>query len=241
LPSIDLSTDLKGSVMASTESRLADGLWLAAHDTPTGKSRLGDRPLAIGLSSALLGELLFTGNITVAIGKIFPQFINAPDDSALASVVHQLKNEYRTRWPRISDSNPLDGLELREWIKYLAVDNYAHDLVTDRMSSSGAIRLKQHKRLFGGVTSRYVPANSVMSGTPASHVVTELGRRTVLDQASLTLAGLFLATGLDQQILASQPVGTRLELGRQLMVLHPMLRELLRVAEQLVGDAAMLR
>lgn len=220
--------------------RLADDLWLAAHDTPNGKSQLADRPLGIGLGGAILGELLFTGNIIVDSGNVLVRFAQAPDDPALAPAVRQLEDEDRRRRQRPA-AGQQGEMKLREWIQYLAVDNRGQELVTHRLSLAGVIRREQRKSLFGGVTTRFTPVDSIISGAPVSRINVELGRRIALDQVRLTLAGLFLATGLHEQVFATQTPDDRTELGRQLRTLHPMLRELLRATEQVVGEAAMLR
>nr|WP_296067055.1 GPP34 family phosphoprotein [uncultured Actinoplanes sp.] len=223
------------------QSKLADDLWLAAHDTPRRKSQLADRPLSLGLGAALLGELLLAGSIAIDGGAIFLRFAAAPDDPALAPVVNQMKGEDHSRRRQLPGAHEQSGLKLREWIQYLAVDNRAHDLVTNRMSRAGLIHREDRRSLFGGVTVRYTPRDSIISGAPVSRVNVALERRHELDQSQLALAGLFLATGLHQQVFANQTPDDRAELGRQLKTLHPMLRELLRAAEQVVGEAVMLR
>ena len=67
------------------------------------------------------------------------------------------------------------------------------------------------------------------------------GQAPRLDEHSLVLAGLMLATGLHQDALAGLSSGERTVLGGQLRKLHPMVRELLRCAEQIVGEAVMTR
>jgi Golgi phosphoprotein 3 GPP34 len=214
------------------EVKLADGLWLAAHDSPRRKSQLGERPLNLGLGGALLGELLLGGSIAVEGGRIYPQRVAYPDDPALAAVATEI---YRDNTGRIG------GLILRDWIRYLATDSRAADLVTNRLSLAGVIRREEHKSLFGGVKVRYQPRDSVVSGAPVASVNLALSRGHELDQTRLTLAGLFLATGLHQQAFATQTPDERALLGHQLKGLHPALRELLRAVEQVVGEAVMLR
>jgi hypothetical protein len=76
---------------------------------------------------------------------------------------------------------------------------------------------------------------------PASKIITGLQRGERLDLQTLVLAGLFLATGLHQQALESLTPGDRADLAGQLKGMNPMLRELLRAAEQIVGEAVMIR
>ncbi len=110
-----------------------------------------------------------------------------------------------------------------------------------RRNMRGSITLEQRRKLFGGVTSRFVPRDSYVSGVPANRIIITLQRRGKLDQRELTLAGLFLATGLHQQTLESLTSDERADLAGQLRSLDPMIRELLRAAEQIVGEAVMTR
>jgi hypothetical protein len=52
--------------------RVADGLWLVAHDPTWGRPRVGRRVLGIGLAAALLGELVVGGFALVAAGRVEP-------------------------------------------------------------------------------------------------------------------------------------------------------------------------
>jgi hypothetical protein len=212
--------------------KLADGLWLAAHDSPRRKSQLAERPLNLGLGGALLGELLLSGSIAVEGFRIYPQRVARSSDPALAPIVTEI---YSAGSARGSE------LVLRDWIRYLASDSRAADLVTNRLSLDGVIRREEHRSLFGAVKVRYQPRDSVISGAPISSINLALSRGHELNQTRLTLAGLFLATGLHQQVFAAQTPDERALLGHQLRGLHPMLRELLRAVEQMVGEAIMLR
>jgi hypothetical protein len=214
------------------ELKLADGLWLAAHDSPRRKSQLAERPLNSGLGGALLGELLFRGSIGVEAGRVYPRWLAVPEDPALAPIVTQIYS---------LGSERKSGLMLRDWIRYLAEDSRAADLVTNRLSLAGVISRETHKSLFGRVSVRYQPRDSVVSGAPVTRVTMALSRREELGQTQLTLAGLFLATGLHQQVFANQTPDERALLGHQLRHLHHMLRALLRAVEQVVGEAVMLR
>ena len=57
-------------VMRETD-RVADSLYLVAHDPATGRGWLGPRKLGLGLAAAVLGELLLTGMVELVDGTIW--------------------------------------------------------------------------------------------------------------------------------------------------------------------------
>ena len=220
---------------------LTDCFWLAAHDTGSGKSCLASGPLGIGLATGLLAELLYTGIVSIQDEQLYLQFSPPPTDVALASVARLLADEERMLRSRPNELHQQIGLNLREWIRFLAIENRAADLVTMRLTQSGSITVEHRRKLLGGATSRFVPRDTYVSGVPANRVLTSLERQETLDAKSLVLAGLLLATGLHQEALNTLSSDGRAELARQLRALHPMPRELLRCAEQLVGETVMNR
>ena len=58
------------NVMRETE-RVADSLYLIAHDPATGRARLGPRQLGLGLAAALLGELVLGGLVELVDGAVW--------------------------------------------------------------------------------------------------------------------------------------------------------------------------
>lgn len=220
---------------------LADDFWLSAHDTVNGKPRMATRPLDIGLSTALLVELLFTGYISVEDGLMHPRFGTPPDDPALQPIARLIDEEDRAQRRQAGVTHRQVGLDVLEWIKYLSIDGRAADLVTDRLSRQGLVILEQRRKMFGGQAQRFVPRDSYASGSPAVRVVTGVQRREVLDQRTLAFAGLLLATGLHQHAFETLTSGDRARLAEQLRSMHPMLRELLRQGERVVGEGVMNR
>jgi hypothetical protein len=144
--------------------------------------------------------------------------------------------------PPVSEENRhrLRGHELGTWMSYLAYEQRAERRVVDRLARAGLVRQEERRRVFGGMTVRYVPCDSVVSGTPANAITAALKRGRELSLSGLFLAGLFLATGLHHHALAElTPVERSLLadlLGRGLDVMS---RELLRAADAAVGEAAM--
>jgi hypothetical protein len=298
-------------VMSSAgPSRLTNELWLAAHDSTTGRTWVGARPLAVGLATGLLAELVHDGFLKLQNGTLFRTSETPPDDPALGPLLVKMQAEERSRLPPPSpvrtgvpegrghsaplrDTNAPDwspsretldwpssvsnaqdrpssarhlrdwpppaqgwsspphavpeqtrhstrGHELSTWMSYLADEQRAEMRVIDRLARAGLVRQEQHRRVFGGITVRYVPYDSVVSGNPANTITSAIVRGRHLPCSQLFLAGLFLATGLHHHALATLTPSERSELAGQLgRHLDEPSRELLRAADTAVGEAAM--
>ena len=79
--------------------RLTDDLWLAAHDSVSGRPQIGDWPLGVGLATGLLAELIHTGFVELRHGELFRTTAEAPDDVALRPLMIQMEIEERS-WSR---------------------------------------------------------------------------------------------------------------------------------------------
>ena len=64
--------------------RVADDLWLLAHNDVTGKPYIQPRPLGLGLAGALLAELILAGALVVAGDQIAVTARHRPPGDALA-------------------------------------------------------------------------------------------------------------------------------------------------------------
>jgi Golgi phosphoprotein 3 GPP34 len=224
--------------------RLTDDLWLAAHDSVNGKPKIGQWPLAVGLATGLLAELVYHRRLELRDGELFrDSALEAPDDPALLPVLAGMANEERS-WPTApvaaagpppmgrwgsrapqddwpARAHPADrhrqrGHDLDEWISYLAYEDRAERRVIERLSRTGLIRQEERRRLFGGITVRYRPNDSFVAGTPANAITSTLQSGRQLSWSGLFLAGLFLATGLHHHALATLSAAERSLLTQQL-------------------------
>jgi hypothetical protein len=101
---------------------------------------------------------------------------------------------------------------------------------------------RQEKRGLLGTKVFFVPADAMIAGWPATRVRTDLSRGDMLDVPDLVLAGLFLATGLDQHVFVTLDTRGRDHLFDQLRRRLPaMLQDLVGHAEAAVGEAVMAR
>ncbi|WP_250008474.1 GPP34 family phosphoprotein [Actinoplanes sp. M2I2] len=212
---------------ASAQLPLADDLFLTAHDTVKGKCLLSPATLGLGMASALIGELVLWRRVDIVDGKIQIIDDRPTGDPAATAVLDQLLREGHHR-------------AVRDWISFLAT-GVATDLVERRLARSALVQRQEKRGLFGAKVS-FVPSDSMIAGWPATRIRTFIGRGELLDIPDLVLAGLILATGLDQHVFVTLEARGRGQLFDQLKRRLPaMLLELVGQAEAAVGDAVMAR
>ena len=206
---------------------LADDLFLTAHDSVKGKCLLSPATLGLGLAAGLIGELVLWRRLDLIDAKIEIIDDRPTGDPAATAVLDQLLREGHHR-------------AVRDWISFLAT-GIAIDLVERRLSRAGLVQRQEKRGLFGTKVS-FTPADSMIAGWPATRIRTFVGRGEMLDIPDLVLAGLILATGLDQHVLVTLDARGRGLLFDQLKRRLPaMLQELVGQAEAAVGDAVMAR
>jgi hypothetical protein len=214
-------------VTASAQLPLADDLFLTAHDSVKGKCLLSPATLGLGMASALIGELVLWRRVDVVDGKIQIIDDRPTGDPAATAVLDQLLREGHHR-------------AVRDWISFLAT-GVATDLVERRLARSALVQRQEKRGLFGSKVS-FVPSDTMIAGWPATRIRTFIGRGELLDIPDLVLAGLILATGLDQHVFLTLDARGRGQLFDQLKRRLPaMLLELISQSEAAVGDAVMAR
>lgn len=212
---------------SSPQLPLADDLFLTAHDTVKGKCLLSPATLGLGLAGALIAELVLWRRIDVLDGKITIIDDRQTGDPATSAVLDQVLREGHHR-------------VVRDWISFLAT-GIATDLVERRLARSGLVQ-RQEKRGLLGTKVSFVPTDSMTAGWPATRIRTFVTRGELLDVADLSLAGLILATGLDQHVFVTMEARDRAQLFDQIRRRLPMmLQELVGHTEAAVGDAVMAR
>ncbi|WP_436519835.1 GOLPH3/VPS74 family protein [Actinoplanes sp. HUAS TT8] len=205
----------------------ADDLYLTAHDTIRGKSLLSPATLGLGLGAALLGELMLWRRIDLVETELIVIDERPTGDAATTALLEQIRREAGQHG-------------VRNWISYLST-GIATDLVERRLARGGLVKREEKRGLFGTKIAM-VPADSMTAGWPATRIRTKVSRDEQLDVADLLLAGLILATGLDQHVLATLNARDRARLFDQFRRLFPaMLQQLVAHAEAAVGDAVMAR
>lgn len=200
--------------------RIADDLWLLAHDDETGRPFLQPRALGVGLGGALLAELMFTGAIRIRSGRIESTGQELPDDHIGREVLSVLMAE--------GDWRPV-----RDWLAFLA--GTAGQDVASRLDWAGYLTPARSRWPRRAV--RWVPADPDCAFAPLIRV------RAVLDPArpatvsDTVLAGLAMACGLGSRVLPYGPPGARQNLDATLRHLHGGLRELIAQTQSAVDSA----
>lgn len=195
---------------------LADELFLITHDLQTGKARLADPALGIGLSAATLAELVFSGSLIISEGHLGLGGYPPPAERLSEALLDQARNELAQQ-----------DVTVRGWLA--SHRRIVLDLVADRMVRAGELRREQHKRL-GRTTRRFYPTKPTEAFIRVQRLSSYLRTRIEISAGDAVLAGL---------VTVMAPGGHLLELDesereylRQLTPLLPLpLRELLSLTE----------
>jgi hypothetical protein len=203
---------------------LADDLFLLAHDGQTGKPRLHPRVTGIGLAGALLVELTMLGRTDVRGGTLVVADDRRPADPLLASVLGRVLAEREAH-------------QVGAWLSFLAPG--AADEVARRAAGNGLlVRVAQRGLRWG---TRWAPADRSTAAWPAVRLRTLLTRTEPMGVGDAALAGLALACGLIQQMLADLPAQGRQYLEYVVSALAVPLRELVVETETAAGNAVLTR
>lgn len=207
---------------APIELLLADDFFLAAHDDVTGKMRLTDRGVGIGLAGALLAELVLFRKITLQRAHVLV-IDRRPVPDALAHLV--LEDVLGEPEPRA----------VRDWLRYLGRN--AYELVGQRMVREGLVRLAETRRFRRPAGFRPVDLNA--AAWPMVRLAQKLGRREQLMLPDIVLAGLIGATGLDRYLRA-EAITEIIDYRSHLVSGLPApLRVLVAETEAAIGDAVL--
>jgi hypothetical protein len=203
---------------------LADDFFLMVHDDLSGRPRLSDRLLGLGLAGALLGELAVLGAINVKDGAVTLTADTPPTDPLGAMVFRELEAEQ----PR----------PVRDWLNYFA--QRAVDRVARRLAAEDLVYLKPPRIKVLGGPGRWTPKDVTTAGWPAIDLKLKVfnGRA---DTHHLTLFGLTLATGLNHPSLweVRDLLADRTAMDKTLapLGLSPPLLDVLAHTEAAVGSA----
>jgi hypothetical protein len=203
---------------------LADQFYLMSHDDYAGRARLAARSLGLGLAAALLGELAYTGCVWLRDGHVRVVDRTVPEDALAHAVRDQLAAQ-----PGYSD--------VYTWLRFFS--SAAPGLVAERLWRAGYLRPESSRRFFGPKTVMYVPTDSNQAATPSAVLSMKLRRKEPLYQAESFLAGLCVATGLDQFLLAGAPPDVRRHVNAAVATIWAPARELVLATESAVGDGVL--
>lgn len=201
--------------------RVADDLWLMAHDDRTGRALLRPRLLGLGLAGGLLADLFLGGHAGLGPdGMVHPgrrtHGVPAADAALLALMA----------------AEPVP-LPVRDWLRFLA----------PRATGDVGARLEQARylttirRRIPWLPGRRVPGDPDWAITPISRAGLALDPRRPASPHACTLAGLAAACGLgfrlDQYLTPARSVPDAVAL------LSPGLRVLIACTQAAAGSAVL--
>ena len=203
--------------------RIADDLWLLAHNDVTGRACIQPRPLGLGLAAALLAELVLTGTVSVRCDDIAVTRIRRPPPGELLRrVLAALERE--------PQAHPVS-----DWLAYFARTAPAD--VAARLTQAGY--LVHGKRLLPWRGDRWVPVDRDSAFSPVLRI------RAVLDAAqqptapAVVLAGLADACGLGFRLAQYTPARALRPLHQAMAQLPPGLHDLVAHTKTAVDSAVL--
>jgi len=220
-----------GGLSQSRTGHLADDFFLMVHDDLSGRPRLPERILGLGLAGALLGELVLLDAIDIVKGDVTLIAEEPPSGadesrSLLTSLVfRELKAERR--------------LPAQDWLNYLG--RRASERVARRLEAQDLVCLKQPRIKVPGRSGRWAPTDITTASWPAIDVKLKIYNGKA-DLHTLMLFGLTHATGLEHPSLwdirerLKDPAALNKTL-EPLVVFNSPLLDLLAHTEAVVGSA----
>lgn len=201
--------------------RLADDLYLLAHDERTGKPHLQPRATGLGLGGALLAELMLSQRVRLWQGRVFATSGVPPGDDLTRLVLDLVASER-------------GHLPVGDWLLFLA-RTAARDVAV-RLGRAGYLTRARKGRFS---RERWVPVDADCAFAPLTRIQATLrGSRPVAAQDA-ALGGLAAACGLGHQMDLYLPPKAIRRVEEAIRHLDPGLRELIAHTQAAV-DAALL-
>jgi hypothetical protein len=200
--------------------RLGDELFLSSIDDTTGKFRQHPRAIALGLSGALLAELILTDRIAVRHGAVAVVNHKPPADALAHIILDHVIGEAAPR-------------SVRTWLHYFA--QTAVERVGSRLERAGYLERIETRRL-GRRQVHWLPTDPAAAAMPEVRLRYLLQTERPLEVADATLVGLLEAAGLARVVLWGFATRTLQYRDFVLSALPLQLGELLRVTRTAVAD-----
>jgi hypothetical protein len=183
--------------------RLADEFFLAAHDHEGARMRPRLLPavLGLGLSGALLAELMMSGRIGQLDGYILP----AGRDGVRAGRHRAGGGEDPVTDRIVRQIATTPGQSVSAWLGQL--QHEVTDGVRERLLDANLLRPTSARRWWGGTTVEYKATNQNLAMSPEAQVfgVVSNDQRTDISLQAAMLAGLTDATGLRAKFPVWEP------------------------------------
>jgi hypothetical protein len=201
--------------------RLADDLYLMAHNENTGKLQLSPRALGLGLAGGLLAELLLAGRINIAPAGVMILSRTPPAERVARSVFETLLGE--------GEQHPA-----ADWLKFLGQTSAVD--VAGRLEESGYLTRIASKVPWRG--DRFVPVDPDCAFAPLTRALTAMDKSQAVHPIGATLAGLATACGLGSRMVNYSPPNAR-RVEDAVEQLWPGLRDLISQTRAAVDSAVL--
>lgn len=172
---------------SSQQIAIADDFYLMALDERTGKPRLHTHAMALGLSAALLCELVLADFVVVRGDRLEA----LPQAAPVIDPVHTKMIQHVIAEPQHSIS---------VWLSFFA--QTATDAVADRLLAAGSLSVETSRGLLRSKPV-YVPVDLVEVSWRSLRMVRIIGHRDVQTWDDLALVGLLCATGLINAVIVN--------------------------------------
>ena len=221
IPWHDLSSNDASPVTGlSGTGRLADDLYLLAHNEVTGRPHLQPRAVGLGLAGALLAELMLAGCIRLRAEQIVSAGHCPLRDGLARSVLRLVVSERGQH-------------AAGEWLLFLA--RHAADDVAGRLEESGYLARVASRRPWRA--HRWVPTTSDSAFAPVLRVKSALDPARPASIQNVALAGLAAACGLGRHLALYLPDGVHRRIEEVTRQLDPGLRDLIAHTQAAVDSA----
>jgi transcriptional regulator with XRE-family HTH domain len=176
---------------------VADEFYLITHDSRTGKPRLHQQALQVGLAAGLLAELLLAQALHVDVDRRRLELgppDRVPSEPLAQEVFGLLKQEQH---------------ELRIWLEFFAQTSTEN--VALRLEREGLLRPKVSRRMFKDFTT-WIPTNPSAGSESRARLGYRLRQAqgpTDLEPLDYALVGLIAATDFEEVLLAGASARTR--------------------------------
>lgn len=195
---------------------LADELFLMSHDLSSGKARLSETQLGVGLAAALLGELTMASTFVLFNGRITLSGYAPPPERLCQALYEQTRSRLQN-----------EDISLEGWL--LAYRRLVIDLVADRMVRSGDLHRDVRRRM-GRVSTRFLPLKPSEAFIRTQRLTSYLRNQVPLDDADTLLAGI-VRIAFDGAGPLELDAARRADLDHRIQALNPPLQTLLEATE----------
>jgi hypothetical protein len=203
---------------------LADEVFLVGHDENSGKAHISDAALDTVLAGAVIGELLFAGQLALTEETVVIPYGDAPTGDLARDTAMLEINKQADRYP------------VRAWVEHLRGD--IRPMVASRLIRVGLVERVEARGMLK-TSIRYPFRDRIAAAAPIARLRYMLDHPSNLDDHSAALAALVLAGSLEFVFGGASSREVRQALVNLAQAAHPQIRLLTAGIESAVAALAM--